>query len=396
VYVPTPGGNYLASSDNNTTGGTVDANECFTVVSGVPTPNPIPTTPVTAPILATATSTQVSVATVTVGHPFSDTATVSNSTSAPDGSVVFSICGPTAAASTCTPTASNTVGAGAETLAADSGNASVATSNTVTPTAAGFYCFAAVYTPTSGSDYAGSTDNVIGSANSAECVDVTTTPAPAAPQLTVVKSSSPVSGSAVARGTEVTYSLTLTNAGLGLASGVTVVDSVPSGTTYVSGSASCGDVPTCAVVERNGVVTWSGVDVAADSGTAPGTATLTFDVVVGTSDPSGEVISNVASFTNEHTPSCTATTCATNTVTLTVVVPVVSSASGTASSPPAVVKAATSTPLAPVPGATTVHTGKPWAGSRPYEVAAFAFGLLLVGFGTRRRRVARRAAQRQL
>ena len=57
------------------------------------------------------------------------------------------------------------------------------------------------------------------------------------------------------------------------------------------------------------------------------------------------------------------------------------------------VVAATPTPSAPVTaaisGATTVHTGEPWAGSKPYEVALIAFGLSLMGFGlVQRRRLA--------
>jgi uncharacterized repeat protein (TIGR01451 family) len=260
----------------------------------------------------------------------------------------------------------------------------------------GIYCFAAVYTPTTGSSYAGSSDNTTGTPSAAECVDVVE------PILTVVKSSSPSSGSVVAPGTPVTYTLTLTNTGSALASDVTIVDTVPTGTTYVAGSASCGDVPTtvCSVSEHGGVVTWSGVDVAAESGTTPGTATVSFGVLVASADTNGQVISNVASFTNEHTPSCTAATCSTNTVTLTVVVPVVKSTVSpppvvkSTVSPPPVVKAATSAP-APVPAATTVHSGEPWAGSRPYEAAAFAAGLVLVGFGARQRRRLRRAVHRR-
>lgn len=91
------------------------------------------------------------------------------------------------------------------------------------------------------------------------------------------------------------------------------------------------------------------MDVAAATGTTPGTATVSFRVLVASSDTNGQVISNVASFTNEHTPSCTATTCATNTVTLTVVVPAVKGAV----SPPPVAKAASSPP--PLTGARSDH-----------------------------------------
>ena len=43
----------------------------------------------------------------------------------------------------------------------------------------------------------------------------------------------------------------------------------------------------------------------------------------------------------------------------------------------------------PISGATTVHTGEPWAGSKPFVVVLIAFGLSLMGLGYfQRRRVA--------
>jgi len=62
-----------------------------------------------------------------------------------------------------------------------------------------------------------------------------------------------------------------------------------------------------------------------------------------------------------------------------------------ASSVPVVVTAASTgtAASAPVVGASTVHTGEPWAGSKPFEVALMAFGLSLMGLGfIQRRRVA--------
>jgi hypothetical protein len=48
-----------------------------------------------------------------------------------------------------------------------------------------------------------------------------------------------------------------------------------------------------------------------------------------------------------------------------------------------------------ITGATTVHTGEPWAGSRPYVVAVVAFGLSLMGLGFfERRRTALRSGAR--
>jgi hypothetical protein len=45
----------------------------------------------------------------------------------------------------------------------------------------------------------------------------------------------------------------------------------------------------------------------------------------------------------------------------------------------------TTTPVA-ISGATTVHTGEPWAGSRPFEIVLIAFGLSLMGLGFFQRR----------
>ncbi len=51
----------------------------------------------------------------------------------------------------------------------------------------------------------------------------------------------------------------------------------------------------------------------------------------------------------------------------------------------------TTTAAQPIVAATTVHTGKPWAGSKPYVVGAMVFGGSLVAFGLRQRRRARSA-----
>lgn len=67
--------------------------------------------------------------------------------------------------------------------------------------------------------------------------------------------------------------------------------------------------------------------------------------------------------------------------------------SSPSSSVPVVATAATTgtAAMTPVAGATTVHTGEPWAGSKPFEAALIAFGLSLMGLGFfERRRGARR------
>jgi hypothetical protein len=51
-------------------------------------------------------------------------------------------------------------------------------------------------------------------------------------------------------------------------------------------------------------------------------------------------------------------------------------------------------PQTAISGATTVHTGEPWAGSTPYVLLVLGFGLSLLGFGgIRRRRVAKVSAR---
>jgi uncharacterized repeat protein (TIGR01451 family) len=193
--------------------------------------------------------------------------------------------------------------------------------------------------------------------------------------LTVVKSSNPVSGSTVALGSTVTYSLLLTDSGTMAATNVTVTDTVPVGSTYVNNSATCGGEPTCTVTESAGVVTWSDINVAPGAANA---VTITFQVTINTNDVNGQVISNVAVFTNEGTPGCTTATCHTNTVTVTVLIRSTSSATGTTTP-------TTTTPVR-VTGATTVHTGEPWSGSGPYELLVLGLGAALIAMGEHRRR----------
>jgi hypothetical protein len=65
------------------------------------------------------------------------------------------------------------------------------------------------------------------------------------------------------------------------------------------------------------------------------------------------------------------------------------STSPTSSVPVVATAASSNTPETAVAGATTVHTGEPWAGSKPLVVGLIAFGLSLMGLGYfERRRVA--------
>ena len=223
--------------------------------------------------------------------------------------------------------------------------------------------FDAVVAPSDTASVTNTATITTGACTTAACTSSVTNPVVV---LSVVKSSTPRPHSVVPLTTQVTYTLTATDSGTAPTTPVTLSDTVPAGTTYVAGSATCGGQPGCSVGEATGTVTWSGVVV------QPGTShalALSFAVVVDKSDTTGEKIDNTATFTNDGTPSCTTSTCATNTVTLTVSA---KSSAPSHSTPPTV---------SPIPAATTPHTGEPFAGSLPFELAALLAGLGLLGAG---------------
>ncbi len=192
VYTPNTGSNYSGSTDNMT--GTVDSNECFTL-------NPAPTQ----------TTTQQSASgsgegTIVIGPTGSvtDTATVTGNTTAgvPGGTITFTECGPTTSAALCpsgTPVGSPVTLSG-------TGDTSSATSASFTPTAVGTYCFAAVYTPNTGSNYLGSSDNVTGDVQANECFTVT----PAPSQTTTQQSASSSGEGTLIVGGSITDTATVT------------------------------------------------------------------------------------------------------------------------------------------------------------------------------------------
>ncbi|HTZ07788.1 MAG TPA: hypothetical protein VMB72_01880 [Acidimicrobiales bacterium] len=147
--------NYAGSSDN-TDSSNLDTDECVLVTA--------------AP---SSTASAVSSAHVSLGpsDTVTDTVTVTGNTvgDAPTGNVDFYVCGPGSAAALCTST---TVRAGTPALAASGQDAATARSSAITPTAQGVYCFAAVYVPAASSNYTGSSDNVSGTPDSSECVNV--------------------------------------------------------------------------------------------------------------------------------------------------------------------------------------------------------------------------------
>jgi len=106
------------------------------------------------------------------------------------------------------------------------------------------------------------------------------------PVLGALKSSSPSSGTVaspapVTPGSQITYTITVTNTGQSDASGVTVSDAIPAGTTYVSASPQ-GSL-------SGGMLTWSNLTV-----TAGGSLVLTFVVTVNGADGDGTLINNTA------------------------------------------------------------------------------------------------------
>ena len=174
--------------------------------------------------------------------------------------------------------------------------------------------------------------------------------------VSVSKSASPAQ---VGPGQRLTYTLSVANGAATQQSGLQIRDTVPVGTTYVAGSATCGKVSGCSATESNGVVTFNMAAVPAGSSGLD----LTFAVTVGSSAPT--VITNAGVWTGAG---CTTSGgCATNSV--------------TTPNGPATAAATGPADTSPVGGVTQVHTGLPWAGSLPYEVAAIVTGLLLCAAG---------------
>ena len=200
-------------------------------------------------------------------------------------------------------------------------------------------------------------------------------------------------------GQTLTYTLAVSNAGTGASGTVVITDPMPGGTSYVDGSASCGSVPNCAVT-NTGPVTFTLSSVAAG---ASGLV-LTFRTTVATT-ATGDV-TNTATYSDLG--GCTGASCSTNTVRNPISNPAVAaqkavkpvtSATGKSNNNSAsttqtgtVVSGAKNTPVV---GATSVHTGEPWAGTKVLVIIAMAFGLCLVALGETIRRRSRRSADQR-
>jgi hypothetical protein len=152
-YTATPGGNYSSVSVQSDT-------ECFSVT---------PALSVTTTQQSTSLSGSGS---IVLGGSVTDTATVTGNTTGgvPTGTVTFFECGPTASPAPCS---SGTQVGTPMTLGSPNRDTSSATSTAFTPTAAGTYCFAAVYSPNGIANYTTSNDNVSGPVQAGECFVVT-------------------------------------------------------------------------------------------------------------------------------------------------------------------------------------------------------------------------------
>ncbi|HXX89382.1 MAG TPA: hypothetical protein VEI83_04050 [Acidimicrobiales bacterium] len=202
-------------------------------------------------------------------------------------------------------------------------------------------------------------------------------------------------GPAVTPGQRVDYTIAVDNSDGTAASGaVTITDSVPNSanSTLVPGSAACGSVPGCMVSVAptatcstgpcaGSLVTW----VISSIASGAKDLTLSFSVTVNPSS-TGSVVNQVLWNGPVNPPVAIAGTS------------VFTSGDGCVyATPPTAtgcLVASLSNPIqAPIPQVTTPHTGEPWAGSGPLEVAVAGMGLGLVaaGYIQRRRTLQRRA-----
>jgi uncharacterized repeat protein (TIGR01451 family) len=110
----------------------------------------------------------------------------------------------------------------------------------------------------------------------------------AVPNLHLVKSADPVSGSTVDRGSTIDYTLAYYNNGTADATNATITDTLPVHTTYVAGSASDGGTYN----DATRTITWTSIDVAAGTTAADPAGTVTFRVTVDANTPNGTELDN--------------------------------------------------------------------------------------------------------
>ena len=136
----------------------------------------------------------------------------------------------------------------------------------------------------------------------------TTTTVQVRADLSVVKTDSP---DPVAAGTNLTYTIDFTNNGASDAQNVSITDSVPPNTTFVSATVPAGWTSTTPPVGGTGTITFTKATTTADEA-----AQFLIVVAVGVSTPDGTVISNTASVTTDTTDPDSANDTSTTTTTV--------------------------------------------------------------------------------
>ena len=117
------------------------------------------------------------------------------------------------------------------------------------------------------------------------------------PSITVTKDSDPESNTVVARGSQITYTLTVTNTGDDVANYVNVADVIPANTTYVNNSAKTSvGTDASSVKKTNGSI--SEVQYVLYDLQPNETRTVSFTVEVNKNTQSGAFIANVAVYDN--------------------------------------------------------------------------------------------------
>lgn len=137
------------------------------------------------------------------------------------------------------------------------------------------------------------TDDRSGTDNATASIDCLAVPALGSATKTAANGSGPIAdGGNTAPGSTVTYSLSVTNVGTGAAAGVTLVDVLPAGLTFVSADAGC--------VESAGTVTCT-------QGALAEGATASFSIVTTATGAAGTAVSNSGDWTSTDAGAVSAT-----------------------------------------------------------------------------------------
>jgi uncharacterized repeat protein (TIGR01451 family)/fimbrial isopeptide formation D2 family protein len=157
--------------------------------------------------------TQVSDSVIDVGESVTDTADLTNNSPLPTGSIAFYLCGPEASAPDCST--------GGTLISTETIVAGMATSDPFTADSvddAGFYCFRAEYTP----DAQGELNYIAGSHTNltTECFEV---------QTAVIDVEKDADAASVNAGDQIGFTVTISNDGAGLATGLSFTDALPGG-----------------------------------------------------------------------------------------------------------------------------------------------------------------------